>query len=81
MPQKDSYGNYFRYGEADFDWREKEKIRAEINTNYSKYRGKVIAVHRSYGLDDRAYKYYFENHGFDDINIFIRKEYGDEDYE
>ena len=81
MKPRDSYGNFFEYEEADFDWREKEKIRAEINTNYSKYRNKPIAVHRSYGIDDRSYMYYFENHGFDDINIFIREEFGDNDYE
>ncbi len=81
MRRMDSYGNFFEYEEAVFDWREKEKIRAEINTNYSKYRNKLIAVHLSYGIDDRPYKYYFENHGFDDINIFIRSEFGDGDYE
>lgn len=43
--------------------------------------GRLIAVHLSYGIDDRPYKYYFENHGFDDINIFIRSEFGDGDYE
>ena len=52
MKPRDSYGNFFEYEEADFDWREKEKIRAEINTNYSKYRNKPIAVHRSYGIID-----------------------------
>ncbi len=76
MKPRDSRGNFFEYEEADFDWREKEKIRSEINTNYSKYRGKPIGIHLSYGLDDKSYKYYFENHGFDDINIFIRSEFG-----
>lgn len=74
----DSFGQYFEYPEADFDWREKEKIRTEINTNYRKYNGKSIAVHLSYGLDGKSYKYYFENHGFDDINIFIRNEFGED---
>lgn len=69
----------FLYEEADFDWREKEKIRSEINTNYSKYEGKRLAVHLSYGLDGKSYKYYFENRGFDDINIFIRREFGGEE--
>ena len=74
----DSKGRYFVFVEADFDWREKEKIRSEINTNYSKYRDIRLGVHISYGIDDKAYKYYFENHGFDDINIYARLEYGDE---
>ena len=60
MKPRDSRGNYFEYEEADFDWREKEKIRSEINTNYSKYRGKPIGIHLSYGLDDKSYKYYFK---------------------
>ena len=77
MRRKDGNGVYFRYEEAEFDWREKEKNRAEINTNYRKYEGKRMAVHLSYGLDGKTYKYYFENRGFDEINIFIREEYGD----
>ena len=81
MKKKDSYGHYFKYDEADFDHGEKEKIRSEINTNYGKYAGKILAVHISYGLDGESYKYYFENHGFDDINIFIRERYGDDDNE
>ncbi|MCR5487997.1 MAG: hypothetical protein K6F35_10835 [Lachnospiraceae bacterium] len=48
------------------------KICGEINTNYEKYRGKEMAVHLSYGIDDSAYAYYFENHGFDDYNIYSR---------
>ncbi len=56
-------------------------IRSEINTNYGKYAGKILAVHISYGFDGETYKYYFENRGFDDINIFIREKYGDDYYE
>lgn len=78
MKKKDSFGRHFSFEEADFDNREKEKIRSEINTNYGKYAGKIMAVHISYGLDGEAYKYYFENHGFDDINIFVREKYGDD---
>lgn len=77
MKPRDSHGNFFEYDEADFDWMEMEKIRAEINTNYSKYRGKPYAMHISFGLDNYTYKYFFENHGFDDINIFARIEHGD----
>lgn len=74
---KDSMGRYFEFEEADFDWREKEKIRSEINTNYSRYKDIKMGVHISHGIDDKTYKYYFENHGFDDINIYARLEYGD----
>ncbi len=81
MKNRESFGQPFRFETADFDFREKEKIRSEINTNYGKYAGKMLAVHISYGFDGEAYKYYFENHGFDDINIFIREKYGDDEYE
>lgn len=57
---------------ARISWKEKEKIRSEINTNYSKYEGKELCIHASYGLDDKAYFYFFENHGFDEINIYKR---------
>ena len=56
-------------------------ISSEINTNYGKYAGKILAVHISYGFDGETYKYYFENRGFDDINISIREKYGDDYYE
>ena len=69
----DNRGRPFVFPEADFDWREKEKIRSEINTYYGKYQGREICMHYSYGIDDGAYIYYFENRGFDDINIFVRR--------
>lgn len=50
------------------------KIVGEINTNYSKYEGHAFAVHASYGIDNRAYWYYFENHGYDNYNIYMRVE-------
>ena len=69
----DSQGYPFLFPEALFDWREKEKIRSEINTNYAKYRDKEIAMHLSYGLDDCAYVYFFENRGFDDFSFIARR--------
>ena len=33
-------------------------------------KGIPIAAHISFGIDGIAYVYYFENHGFDDYNIF-----------
>ena len=50
------------------------KIRSEINTYYNKYKGKPVAAHLSYGLDNIAYTYIFENYGFDDYNIFMKAE-------
>ena len=50
------------------------KICSEINTNYGKYEGKAFAVHMSYGTDNRPYWYYFENHGYDNYNIYMRVE-------
>ena len=58
--------------EDDFGWQEKEKIRSEINTYYSKYLGKKYCIHLSYGLDHRAYAYYFINNGFDEYEFRVR---------
>ena len=54
--------------------KEYAKICGEINSNYAKYEGKPFAIHMSYGIDNRAYWYYFENHGYDDYNIYMRIE-------
>lgn len=48
------------------------KICSEINTNYSKYEGMPFAIHASYGVDNVAYWYYFENHGYNNYNIYMR---------
>lgn len=50
------------------------KIFSEINTNYAKYRNMKYAIHMSYGTDNKAYWYYFENHGYNDCNIYMRVE-------
>ena len=55
-------------------YRELEKIRSEVNTNYEKYDGKRLCVHPSYGLDGESYFYYFENRGFDDYTFYARVE-------
>lgn len=62
----------FFYDEANLPWEEKEKIRHEINTYYSKYSGLSIIAHKSLGIDNHYYIYYVENHGFDDFRIFYR---------
>lgn len=52
---------------------EYSKIYSEINQIYDiQYRGKNIAAHPSFGIDGVAYIYWFENHGFDNYNIFLR---------
>ena len=50
------------------------KIISEINTNYSKYEGKRFAAHSSYGIDNKAYIYFFENIGYNNYNIYLRME-------
>ena len=62
----------FYYNTFILSPREYAKICGEINTNYSKYEGRVFCVHASYGIDDRPYWYYFENHGYNDYNIYMR---------
>lgn len=61
----------FVYNTFILDRAEYAKICREINTNYSKYEGKTYAVHISYGIDNKPYWYYFENHGYDNYNIYI----------
>ena len=53
---------------------EYRKIFAEINQIYDIYKDKQIAAHTSFGIDGKAYVYWFENHGFDDYNIYLRVE-------
>ena len=63
---------HYSYPEANLPWREIEKIRHEVNTLYSKYRGRALIIHKSIGLDNRYYDYYIENHGFDNIRIIAK---------
>ena len=69
----------YHFADADLPWKEREKIRHEINTCYSKYWGLPIIAHRSLGIDDRYYIYYVENHGFDEYCIFLRVDDMDEE--
>ena len=52
------------------------KIVSEINTNYTKYKDIPFAIHASYGTDNIAYLYYFENHGYNNYNIYAKIEIG-----
>ena len=55
------------------DRQEYAKIISEINTDYSIYKNKRIAAHLSYGIDDKAYVYIFENHGFNNY-VFLSRD-------
>ncbi len=64
----------FIYSTFILDGAEYAKICGEINTNYGKYEGKPYAIHILYGIDNKPYWYYFENHGYDNYNIYMRVE-------
>ncbi len=69
----DSNGNPFTKPVFWLDSREYCKICSEINQVYDvQYYNKRIAAHVSFGIDGRAYVYWFENHGFEEYNIFMR---------
>ena len=73
MYRKDTKGNYFSKPTFWLDEEEYAKIYSEINNLYDvQYSGKPFCTHTSFGIDGIAYVYYFENHGFDDYNIYIR---------
>ncbi|MCR5837063.1 MAG: hypothetical protein K6G88_11200 [Lachnospiraceae bacterium] len=53
--------------------REYTKIVSEINNLYkARYKGKRICTHISFGIDGNSYIYWFENHGFNEYNIYLR---------
>jgi hypothetical protein len=56
------------------DIKEYSKIVSEINTYYSKYEGKRICIHLSYGIDNKAYAYLFENLSFNNYIFLARDE-------
>ena len=64
----------FIYNTFNLSSAEYAKVYSEINTNYGKYKGKRFAIHATYGVDDKAYWYYFENLGFNRYNIYMRVE-------
>ena len=69
----DSNGNHYSKPTFWLNPIEYSKIYYEINRVYeSQYRSKHIAAHASFGIDGKAYVYWFENHGFNDYNIFMR---------
>ena len=50
------------------------KVCHEISTNFSKYIGKGLIIHRTRDLDGNWCIYYVESHGYGDYNI-IEKYY------
>ncbi|MBP5331862.1 MAG: hypothetical protein J6Y89_08435, partial [Lachnospiraceae bacterium] len=52
--------------------REYAKIISEINTEYEKYRDIQFAAHISYDISDTPCVYLFENHGFNNNNIYMK---------
>ena len=67
------YGYRFTKPSLWLDPKEYGKILSEINSiYYIQYVGKSIAAHASFGIDGKAYIYWFENHGFNNYNIFMR---------
>lgn len=54
---------------------EYKKIVSEINTlYYAKYQNKRLFFHCSYGIDNIAYVYVVENHGFNNYRFVGRTE-------
>lgn len=62
--------NNFEFPPFELPRQEYGKIIHEINTNYSKYKGKKLAIHRSLDLQGNYCVYFFENHGYGNYNIF-----------
>lgn len=56
------------------DKQEYAKIMSEINTNYMRYVNKPFPIHISHevGIESKAYLYYFENHGYNNYNIYMK---------
>lgn len=69
----DSYGLPFSRPVFWLDPTEYRKIVTEINDIYeARYKEKQFAAHPSFGIDGKAYVYWFEIHGFNNYNIFMR---------
>lgn len=63
----------FKFKTFYLNYMEYAKINSEINScYYDKYVGKKMAVHKSLGIDNRYYYYYFEIDEYDDYNIYMR---------
>ncbi len=68
----DSNGKPFLFPTMELDKSEYVRIVSEINTCYTMYRDQEFCVHDSYDIHDGAFSYYFENHGYNDYNVFAK---------
>ena len=71
----DSKGIPFDFPTYVLSAKEYGKIISEINTYYLKYKDERVGVHISQGIDGMTYWYFFENHGYNEYNIFMVKEF------
>ncbi len=69
----DAHGYPFKFPTMELDKEEYARIISEINTCYSMYDGQTFCLHSSYDINDGAYTYYFENHGYNDYNIVSKQ--------
>lgn len=65
----------FKYSSYILIPEEYAKIISEINTNYSLYADDSFCIHSSVSNDGKYYLYYFENHGYNDYNIYEKFEF------
>ncbi len=71
----DAIGIRFKYPTYYLPKDEYAKIIEEINTNYESYKDERFSVHFTLDNNDTYQMYYFENHGFDDYNIYMKEAY------
>ena len=69
----DTNGRPFSLPSLRLEPKEYSKILSEINLVYEvQYKDKSISAHPSFGIDGRQYVYWFEIHGFNDYNIYLK---------
>lgn len=70
----DMNGIPFSYSSLELEKTEIAKVCHEVSTNYVRYQGKSLIIHRTRDLNRDWCVYYLENHGYGDYNI-IEKYY------
>ena len=64
---------FFRRPTLWLEPEEYSKVYSEINNEYkSKFEGKYICAHVTFGIDGIVYVYWFENLGYGEYNIFFK---------
>ena len=67
----DANGCFFDFSPVILSPKEYSKIIHEINSlYYAKYQGSLFCMHRSLDLHGRYCIYFFENHGYNNYNIY-----------